>query len=149
MSSKLYVRKEIERYKQQYNISHNNDLLLYIAILKGYYKSLGGDKYFAIPSLYDDITKKSEVCFRHRNRVHSLKSNKLITANLIRSIMNIGKNPSAFLSDSIPLSDSEIAILLAEMIVVDNTEDMIINKDNIYSKALNIMQQNYEREAGA
>jgi hypothetical protein len=150
MLTKLDVRKIIDNTKNEYSTSHDKVMLLKVAIAKGLYKALGGTKCITVPTIFDSITTYSFIVFKYKIKCDTLKSSKRAFNILIRELMENRKSPEYFLGNKIPVSNEDMANLLATLIIYDyDYEDIIINKNNIYNIAFDLLQGMEDRKVGA
>lgn len=148
MLTKLEIRKQIDCKKEEYGVINDKTLYVDIAILKGLYLALDGKKYITIPQWFDNITAYAKLIFKHKLNIKAGLPKEKIAGSLIKSLISICKKPESFLNNGIPVTNEEIAKLFVKIILSEYTEDMVINFDSTYSKALELLNNIDEREAG-
>lgn len=137
MLSKLDVRKKIESIKDRYSETKDKSLLLEAAIIKGLYLALDGEKGIPLPNKYNNITSFSKIMFRYRLKVENIDK---AYSYLYTSLMVNNKMPEYYIH-KIPESNSEIAELLADIILDTYNDDININYDLVYNIALNNLNE--------
>lgn len=136
MISKLDIRNLIESSKIEYSMSKDKSMIIKAAILKGLYLALDGKKGIAIPSKYDNIVMYAKIIFRYKIRVG--KNNRAY-GELYNSLLRLDKMPGYYLGDNVILSNREMAELLANLVLSDYNNDLVINQDKIYQLAIDIL----------
>ena len=136
MTSKIHIRNLIANYKYMYTQSKDKDLLLYIAILKGMYISVGGKKGIPLDSNLDFIVKISKIIFTFINK---LADNRLKAYNwLYNELRRNGIYLDILRNYKICECNRDyIAAMLAELVISVYTEDIFIN----YNKIFNITKE--------
>lgn len=140
MKSKLDIRDDINRYKEEYKYTCNKILLIKIAIYKGLYTALDGKKGIALSSKYDNIVFYSKIIFKYKLKLKNNGDNSKAINFLLKNMRENFKNPEFYIKDTIPFDNDGIARLLTELILSEYTEDIIINYNNIYDIAFEILQ---------
>lgn len=148
MRNKMHVRKLIEHYKKEYSSNKDRDMLLYIAILKGMYISLGGQKGIPLNSNLDFIVKYSKIVFTY---AYKIENSKLVLESELKAHMWLGeelrkngKYIEHFLSSyEVRPGKLEIATLLADLISSDYTDDLLINHHKIQIITMDILNRTW------
>lgn len=148
MFTKLGVRKLIDSAKDEYNYSGDKTILVNIAIMKGLYIVLGGTKYITVPQKFDNITTFSIIVFKHKLNTLTKMTKDRVTSLLIKSLIEIGKNPEVIIASNIPISNSDISLMMLSLIFSEYTEDMTIKSLDIKNITLDLLQKLDERKVG-
>lgn len=148
MLTKLEVRKIIDCAKDEYNKSGDKTILVNIAILKGLYIAMGGTKYINVPQKFNSMTTYASLVFKHKLNIKNKLSKDKITALLVKSLITIGKKPEIIIGTKIPMLNSDIVVLMLNLIFSEYTEDMTVKSLDIQCITLDLLQRIDEREVG-
>jgi len=140
MISKIYINRKIEEKKKEYfenNISYS---LVEAGIYKGLYKALGGKRSIALPIKFDDIATTSEKFFKIYFKIKDIEDidevNKIINKKLSRYNINIEVGFES-------IDNLKLALLFSQMVVLNYTEDIVINRDNIYKTMVELLDNDF------
>ena len=104
------------------------------------YTALDGKKGIALSSKYDNIVFYSKIIFKYKLKLKNNGDNSKAINFLLKNMRENFKHPEFYIKDTIPFDNDGIARLLTELILSEYTEDIIINYNNIYDIAFEILQ---------
>lgn len=141
MCSTLDIRNEVNNYKKEYKETANKLLLLYLAIYKGMYIALGGKKGIALSSKMDRAVEYATIIFKYKIKLDRGKNQDVAVNYLMRNMRENFKHPAYYIKGNIPKENEEIADLLANIVLSEYTEDLVMNHKNISNIASQALEK--------
>lgn len=149
MLSKMDTRRIIENEKEKYNKTNNKDILIRVAILKGYYLVIGGTKAIPLPNKFDLITANSKLIFKYKMKISNHKSiisDIKATEILYKLLLINNKQPEYYINSQVYRTNTDLANLLTRLICSEYTEDILINQQTVFNIALNTLNDVTRKE---
>ena len=138
--NKMTVRKMISYTLEQHNLTGDKDKLIRLAMLKGLYISLGGEKGIPTSAKFMPIVKYSKIVLGYVYRLKQTKNRFTADKYLIHSLRDMGKDN--YIRSISNLADREgLALLLTKLIMDEYTEDIMINTQAIFRNAYELLDE--------
>lgn len=152
MVSKIDIRNIIKYNKEQFGKTKNRNYLINSAILKGLYIVIGGTKGIPLPNKLNIITEYSKIVIKYKmltctdNGYTVTMDNYLwLKKHMLQVQCKLDLDNYLLKTDGVIDSDDKLAWLLAEMVCSAYIEDLVINRNSVYTEALNVFKIMNER----
>ncbi len=142
MYSKALIKSAIKIKKDEYFDYDVSYSLVEAAIYKGLYQAMGGSKAISLPIRFQDLTIISELFFKFYIKISNIDDISEINSifKKVASKYYCGELSNNTLSTK---SNSELANMFNNLVFSKYTEDIVINKENIYKTIFELLESDF------